>query len=301
LSWLFAHLDTLKDTLSRLLQQPFAALLNVVVFSIALSLPSAFYLGIDNLSRFSRQITGDPQISLFLSLDADKADSAEIERRLRAHDGVEEFRYIPRDQALQRLKRSSGMADVLAELEGNPLPDAFVVTASSGDPSALESLRNDVTGWPKVEHVQLDSDWARKLDAALRIGQLLVMLLGIMLSIALIAITFNTIRLQILTRRDEIEVSKLIGATNPFIRRPFLYFGSIQGLAGGAGAWLFVTVAVEVLNMGLAELAGLYGTSLRLQGLSLGQSVGLLAAAGSLGWLGAWLSVSRHLSAIDPR
>jgi cell division transport system permease protein len=128
-----------------------------------------------------------------------------------------------------------------------------------------------------------------------------VMLLGIMLSIALIAITFNTIRLQILTRRDEIEVSKLIGATNPFIRRPFLYFGSIQGLAGGAGAWLFVTVAVEVLNMGLAELAGLYGTSLRLQGLSLGQSVGLLAAAGSLGWLGAWLSVSRHLSAIDPR
>ena len=192
------------------------------------------------------------------------------------------------------------MSDVLAELEGNPLPDAFVVTASSGDPSALEELRKDVAAWPEVDHVQLDSDWARKLDAALRIGQLLVLLLGIMLAIALIAITFNTIRLQILTRRDEIEVSKLIGATNPFIRRPFLYFGSVQGLAGGAGAWLVVTVAVEVLNLGLAELAGLYGTNLRLQGLGLGQSAALLAAAGALGWLGAWLSVSRHLSQIEP-
>lgn len=301
MTWLFAHLDTLKDTLGRLLQQPFATLLNAIVFSIALSLPAGFYLGIDNLARFSRQITGDPQISLFLDLEANARDASEIERRLRAHNGVDEFRFIPREQALGRLKRSAGMSDVLDELDGNPLPDAFVVTSRSSEPEALERLRSDVTGWPRVEYVQLDSDWARKLDAALRIGRLLVMLLGVMLSIALIAITFNTIRLQILTRRDEIEVSKLIGATNPFIRRPFLYFGSVQGLAGGAGAWLVVAIAVQVLNMGLSELASLYGTTLKLSGLSPSQSISLLLIASGLGWLGAWLSVSRHLSQIEPQ
>lgn len=301
MTWLFAHLDTLRDTLGRLLQQPFATLLNAVVFSIALSLPAGFYLGIDNLARFSRQITSDPQISLFLALEANATDASEIDRRLRAHNGVDEFRFISREQALQRLKRSAGMADVLAELDSNPLPDAFVVTAKSADPEALERLRSDVTAWPKIDYVQLDSDWARKLDAALRIGRLLVMLLGVMLSIALIAITFNTIRLQILTRRDEIEVSKLIGATNPFIRRPFLYFGSVQGLAGGAGAWVVVALAVQVLNMGLSELAALYGTTLKLSGLSSSQSIALLLIASGLGWLGAWLSVSRHLSQIDPR
>lgn len=301
MTWLFAHLDTLRDTLGRLLQQPFATLLNAVVFSIALSLPAGFYLGIDNLARFSRQITGEPQISLFLALDAGAADTAEIDRRLRAHNGINDYRFIPREQALRRLKRSAGMSDVLAELDGNPLPDAFVVTSKSAEPEALESLRGELANWPRVEYVQLDSDWARKLDAALRIGRLLVTLLGVMLSIALIAITFNTIRLQILTRRDEIEVSKLIGATNPFIRRPFLYFGSVQGLAGGAGAWAVVAIAVQVLNMGLSELASLYGATLRLTGLSLSQSIVLLLIASGLGWLGAWLSVSRHLSQIEPQ
>lgn len=301
MNWLFSHLDTLKATVVRLGQQPLATLLNVVVFGIALALPLGFYLGLDNLQRFSRQITGDPQVSLFLTLDADAEDAAAIEQRLQRHAEVGQFRFVPRQRALENLKRSAGLSDVLGELDNNPLPDAFVVTAKTAEPDALERLRREAASWPKVEFAQLDSDWARKLDAALRIGRLLVSLLGVLLSVALIAITFNTIRLQILTRRDEIEVAKLIGATNPFIRRPFLYFGALQGLTGGLAAWLIVAAVVQVLNGGLSELGGLYGTSLRLDGLSWKQSGWLLALAAALGWLGAWLSVSRHLWQIEPQ
>lgn len=193
------------------------------------------------------------------------------------------------------------MSDVLAELDGNPLPHAFVVTGKSASPEVLEALRSEAAGWPRVEHVQLDSDWARKLDAALRIGKLIVSLLGILLAIALVAVTFNTIRLQILTRRDEIEVSKLIGATNGFIRRPFLYFGSLQGVLGGAAAWLIVATAVKVLNIELSDLVDLFGLSPRLGTMSLPQTMALLAIAALLGWIGAWMSVSRHLWQIDPR
>jgi len=300
-TWLFAHLDASRDSARRLLRHPFATLLNVAVFGIALALPCGFYVGLDNIARFSRQLTSEPQLSVFLTVNADSRDVKDIEERLARHPAVGEFRFIDRQTALEDLKRASGMSDVLAELDENPLPHAFVVTGKSADPDVLEALRNEASGWPNVEHVQLDSEWARKLDAALRIGRMLVTLLGVLLSVALVAVTFNTIRLQILTRRDEIEVSKLIGATNQFIRRPFLYLGSLQGLLGGAGAWLIVAVAVRLVNHELTAFGGLFGLSPRLGYMSLQQTTVLLALAALLGWLGAWMSVSRHLWQIEPR
>ena len=300
MTWLFAHLDAFRDSVRRLVQQPLATLLNVIVFGIALALPCGFYVGLDNLERFSRQLTGEPQLSLFLTVESSSDDADRIRERLQRHPAVGRFRFVHRDGALAELTRASGMSDVLAELDGNPLPHAFVVTGKSASPEVLEALRSEAVGWPKVEHVQLDSDWARKLDAALRIGKLLVSLLGILLAIALVAVTFNTIRLQILTRRDEIEVSKLIGATNGFIRRPFLYFGSLQGLLGGGAAWLIVATAVKVLNIELSNLVDLFGMSPRLGTMSLRQTMALLAIAALLGWIGAWMSVSRHLWQMDP-
>jgi len=301
MNWLLAHFDTLRESLVRLARQPFATGLNVIVIGIALSLPVGFYLGIDNLQAFSRQLSSDPQVSIFMAMDAGEADVSAVERRLRAHPEVGRVDFISRDQALAKLKRSAGMADVLADLERNPLPDAFVVTARSNDPATLEALRDQAARWPQVEHVQLDAEWARRLDAALGVGRLLVTLLAALLALALVAVTFNTIRLQILTRRDEIEVSKLIGATNPFIRRPFLYLGALQSLAGGCAAWAIVTLAVVVLNVQLAELAALYGTAFKLQPLDATDSAVLLIFSAALGWLGAWLSVSRHLWQIEPR
>ena len=211
MNWLLAHFDTLRESLVRLARQPFATGLNVIVIGIALSLPVGFYLGIDNLQAFSRQLSSDPQVSIFMAMDAGQADVSAVERRLRSNPEVGRVDFIAREQALAKLKRSAGLADVLADLERNPLPDAFVVTARSNDPSTLEALRDQAARWPKVEHVQLDAEWARRLDAALGVGRLLVTLLAALLALALVAVTFNTIRLQILTRRDEIEVSKLIG------------------------------------------------------------------------------------------
>lgn len=295
------HLDTLRESLVRLGRQPFATLLNVVVIGIAMSLPAGFYVGLNNLQAFSRQLSSAPQISIFLALDAGAADVAAIESRLRAEPAVGRHEFIPRDKALDRLRRSAGLGDVLEDLGANPLPDAFVVTARDNDPAALEALRAKAAKWPKVEHVQFDAEWARRLDAALGVGRLLVSLLGALLAVALVAVTFNTIRLQILTRRDEIEVSKLIGATNAFIRRPFLYLGTLQGLAGGLAAWGIVTAASLALNLQLAELATLYGTAFELQTLGPRDSALLLLASGLLGWIGSWLSVSRHLWQIEPR
>lgn len=300
MNWLLRHFDTLRESLLRLAQQPLATLLNIVVIGIAMSLPAGFYVGLDNLQTFSRQLSSDPQISVFMALDATASEVAAVEQRLRGHPDAERIEFVPRDRALERLRRSAGLADVLTDLGGNPLPDAFVVTARSNSPATLELLRAQAAQWAKVEHVQLDAEWARRLDAALGVGRLLVGLLGALLAVALVAVTFNTIRLQILTRRDEIEVSKLIGATNPFIRRPFLYLGTLQGLGGGVAAWAIVTAASMGLNVQLAELATLYGTAFHLEALTFRDSLLLLAAAAALGWLGAWLSVSRHLWQIEP-
>ena len=300
MNWLLVHLDTLRDSLARLLHQPVASALNVIVMGIALSLPAGFYLGLNNLQAFSRQLSSDPQVSIFMEVDAGKADVAAVEQRLKANPDIGRVEFISRDQALARLKRSAGLSDVLANLGRNPLPDAFVVTARSNDPATLEALHDQAVKLPKVEHVQLDADWARRLDAALNVGRALVTLLAILLAVALVAVTFNTIRLQILTRRDEIEVSKLIGATNPFIRRPFLYFGALQGLAGGLAAWAIVAVGVLVLNIQLADLSGLYGALFKLEWPGTGDTLTLLVFSALLGWLGAWLSVSRHLWLIEP-
>jgi cell division transport system permease protein len=301
MNWLLVHLDTLRESLARLGHQPVASALNVIVIGIALALPAGFYLGLNNLQMFSRQLSSDPQVSIFMAIDASPAEVTAVEQRLKSNPDINRVEFVSREQALMGLKRSTGLTDVLVNLGRNPLPDAFVITARGNDPAALESLHDQARKWPKVEHVQLDAEWARRLDAVLNVARMLVTLLAVLLAVALVAVTFNTIRLQILTRRDEIEVSKLIGATNPFIRRPFLYFGALQGLAGGFAAWLIVAVAILVLNVQLADLSGLYGTMFKLELPDTGYTMVLLVFSAALGWLGAWLSVSRHLWQIDPR
>jgi cell division transport system permease protein len=299
--WLRDHVRATLDALRRLAQTPMASILNILVIGVALSLPVGVYLILSQLETFTRQLTTDPQISIFLELDADARDVSATEERLRAHPDVGTFRYIPRARALADLKRSAGLSDVLDNLRQNPLPDAFVATGVDSKPETLERLRDVASKWPKVAHVQLDSEWARKLDAALRLGRTAIAILGLLLSAALVAVTFNTIRLQILTRHTEIEIAKLIGATNAFIRRPFLYFGGLQGFIGGLTAWAVLTVAVVLLNRDLSALAELYSASVRIAQLRWGDTVSLLAFSAMLGWLGAWLSVSRHLWRMEPK
>lgn len=299
--WLSQRVRTFAATLARLVRSPVASLLNIGVIGVALALPISFHVALTNLQGFAGELAADPQLSLFLALDAGRSDVAQIETRLKLHPGVRKFSYISREQALREMKASTGLADVVDGLTHNPLPDAFVVDAGEQAPQTLEALRDEIKRWPKVAHVQLDSAWARRLEALLKLGRLAVLLLGTLLAFALIAITFNTIRLQIMTQRDEIEVVKLIGATDPFIRRPFLYYGAMLGLAGGLAAWIIVAAGVYVLNDALTDLSRLYGNPVQLQPLAPEDSLSLLLFSGWLGWFGAWLSVNQYLSKIDQR
>ena len=289
------------DVLRRMFSSPLAAFLNVLVIGIALSLPTGMYVVLNNAQGLVAQISDTPQISLFLSMNAKTGDVDALRNQLTQHSAIARVEFVARNQALEQLKQSSGLADVIGGLDHNPLPDAFVVYPKPSEAKALDALRSELAKFPKVELAQLDSAWAYKLEALLKFGRTAVLILASLLSLALVAITFNTIRLQILTRRDEIEVSKLIGATNGFIRRPFLYFGAAQGLLGGIMAWLIISLSLLLLNHQIKALSELYASQFVLQPLSPGDSLSLLLFSLYLGWLGAWLSVARYLSQIEPR
>lgn len=295
-AWLYHHAVTLSATLAKLVRSPLATLLNATVIGIALALPAGFHVALSELQTYAEELAAAPQLSLFMARNAQAAEVARIEARLKHHAAVRRYVHVPPDEALRRIRAASGLADVIDSLERNPLPDAFVVDAADGTAQNLEALREEFRKWPRVEHVQLDSVWAQRLEALLDLGRLAAVMLGTLLAFALVAVTFNTIRLQILTQRAEIEVASLVGATYPFIRRPFLYFGTLIGLAGGIAAWAILFVALYLFNERLAGVSALYGAMVRLEPLSVADSASLLLFSSGLGWLGARLSVARHLS-----
>jgi len=297
-AWLSQHRAAIVRALARLWQTPLNTALSLLVIGIAMTLPAAAYVLLDNFRALGSSASGVQQVSIFLTLDAGPKEAAAIEARLR-EAAIGQWRFVPREEALKRLQGSEGMGDIVASLPRNPLPDAFVVEPTESTPEALEALSARFAGWPKVAHVQLDSGWVRRLDAFIRLGRLAVTLLAGLFAAGLVAVTFNTIRLQILSQAAEIEVARLIGATNGFIRRPFYYFGALQGVLGGLFAALLVTLAMRMLAAPVAELGALYGGNFALQGPGL-QLVALLTAAGAaLGWLGAQLSVSLSLRRFD--
>lgn len=293
--WLQHHRLSLAQTIARLARSPFATTLNVLAIGVALALPFGVYCLLANLESVSQKVSVDPQLTVFLARDAGKTEVASVEGRLKGARGVRNVRFISRDAALADLGRSAGMSEVIASLPQNPLPDAFVVTLSTSDPVLADRLEFEFKSLPKVAYVQADSAWAERLDALLRLGRTAVTLLAGLLAIALVAVTFNTIRLQILTQRDEIELCRLIGATHAYIRRPFFYLGSLLGLLGGIAALGIVVAGLAFLNRDLGTLAQLYGSDFRLGLPKVNEMGTVLGAAAALGWLGAHLSVSRHL------
>lgn len=300
-NWLLHHLHVIQYTLHRLRTTPVSSLLNILVIGVALSLPTGGYVLLQNVQSLSDKLVGAPQISIFLSMNVTQDEITKFTRQLQQHEAISLIEFVSREDALKQLQQSTGLTDVTAGLTQNPLPHAFIVYPKSKDIQTLEALRDELKTWAKFDHVQLDSAWVRKLDAILKFSRLAVLILAILLSFSLVAITFNTIRLQILTQREEIEVSKLIGATNAFIRRPFLYFGLMQGVLGGTTAWLIITISLSLLNVSMTDLTRLYASNFHLQHLSMGDSITLLGFSAYLGWLGALLSVSQHLWQIEPQ
>jgi cell division transport system permease protein len=300
-AWARLHLNAFTATLAKLARTPFSTLLNVIVIGVALALPAGAYALLVNLKTAASNVSSDPEVSIFLALDAQKTDAAEIDRRIKALPGVAQVEFRSREAAFEEFKKHPSMGDVIAALDKNPLPDAYVVRLASNDPDALDRIAQAARTWPKVEHVQVDSAWVRRVAAAVGIGRLGVAILAALLSFALVAVTFNTIRLQILTQRDEIGLAKLLGATDGTIRRPFYYYGALLGLLGGGAAAAIVATAFLLLNAGVADLATLYGSTFRLTQLPPEDQAAILAFAAALGLAGAWLSVTRHLSEFAPR
>jgi len=297
--WLFQHRQACALALRKLRLAPFSTLLGVLVVGIALALPATGQMLLDNFLLLARNFSAQPQISVFAALNAGKNEIGAIEARLKQHSGIKEVRFVARDAAIARLKEAAGMAEIINSLPENPLPDAFVVLPHGTDTAQLEKLRDEISKWHMVEHVQLDSAWVKRANAILELGHISLALFSGFLGLALIAITFNTIRLQILTQREEIELSRLLGATNAFIRRPFFYFGILQGLLGGGAAWLIVTGITYLLRQPLNELVTFYSFDFSLQGLQPMQTLLLFVAAALLGWIGSWLSVGRFLRNAD--
>ncbi len=288
----------LRAVLRRMFASRLAGLLNILVIGIALSLPAGMYVLLKNVQGLVAQFSGTPQISLFMEMDARTEDIDRLRKQLGQHPAIAGIEFVTRTQALEQLKQGTGLSDLIGGLGQNPLPDAFVISPRASDAQTLDALRDELGKLPKVKEAQLDSAWAYRLEALLKFARIAVLILASLLSLALIAVTFNTIRLQILTQRDEIEVAKLIGATDGFIRRPFLYFGALQGLFGGIMAWLIITISLLLLNRQLGALSQFYASQFTLSPLSPGDSLSLLLFSLYLGWLGAWLSVARHLSRI---
>ncbi len=290
--WLRQHREALGRALGRLGAQRAATLLNALVIGVALSLPAGGYVLLADLQGVAQRASFEPQISIFLEPEAPRAA---LQARLARDPRVKTLRFVSRDEALAELRVAEGLADVVAGLERNPLPDAFVLRGADGDPAALEALAASLRTLKGVARVQVDSAWAQRLAALARTGRLALGVLAVVLATGLVAVTFNTIRLQILTQREVIEVSRLLGASDAFVRRPLLYLGLLQGVAGGLLALAILAGGLAVLNQGVSELARAYGSSFRLAFLSWPDASSLVAFAGFLGWFGSALSVSKYL------
>jgi cell division transport system permease protein len=299
-AWARHHWYSLARSFARLAASPVSSFCNVMAIGMALALPLLGYAALQNLRALAPRVQGQSQVTVFVAPGTAPADAEAIERRLRADSAVKDVRFVSRDAALAALKRSPGLADLVAVMRDNPLPDAYVATLSSSDPEAGERLAGTARSLRHVAQAQADSLWMRRLDAMLGIGRAVVLLIGAFLALALVAATFNTIRLQILTEREEIEVSKLVGATDAYVRRPFLYWGALLGALGGAAALGMTAAALAWLGRDVARVAELYGSRFSLQSLAPGDALFFLLLAGALGWSGAALSVSKHLREVRP-
>lgn len=297
--WLNQHTQALGLVLKRMRKNLLATLLMFIVMGVTLSLPGTLYVIVENLNRLAGSMQTDPQISLFLKLDADSGTAAAIGAKLDAHPAVREHRFISKDTAWEQMQQDAETTAVSASLEKNPLPDAYFVTPEPLQPNEIEALQTELQQWEGVEMAQLDTSWIKRLNALLQLGKKGILVLVALLGIALIVIIGNTIRLQILTQREEIEVSKLIGATDSFIRRPFLYAGTIYGLGGGLVAWLLLIGIIRLFNLSIADLAELYASGYRLDLPALETGIAIIAGTVILSWLGSYIAVNRSLAQLD--
>ena len=296
------HLQTLLGALGRMAREPLANAMTVAVIGIALALPACLHLLVVNGKAMSGGWESIADISVYLDRTLDAERVSALADELRDWPEVAALEHVPADAALDEFADVSGFGDALAALDDNPLPDMFVITPRPdfGDAESLAGLAEALSLVPETDIVQIDTAWVKRFNAILDLVRRSVMLTGLLLAMAVTLIVGNTIRLDIENRRSEIEVTKLVGGSDAFVRRPFLYGGLWYGLGGGLLATILVTVTLLLLRGPVARLAGEYGSAFELHGAGFAGAVGLMAAGALFGWLGSWIATTRHLRRIEP-
>jgi cell division transport system permease protein len=300
--YLGRHAQVLVGSLGRVAGQPLAAFMTMAVIGVALALPLLLNVFLQNARTAGGHLNDAFDLSVYLDKKADAGRAQALAKQLRLRGDVAAVRVISAEEALKEFRGDSGFGKALDALKDNPLPDTLVITPTldAGTPQGTETLRAAIAAMPDVQIVQLDTDWIKRLQAILDVIRHAVMLTGALLAVGVVLIVSNTIRLDILNRRAEIEVMKLVGASDGFTRRPFLYSGFWYGLGGGVLAIILVSVGTLFLAKPVAQLSFLYGSGFRLEGLSLASMLEVLGGAAALAWAGSWLAVGRHIRAIEP-
>lgn len=301
-AWFIHHLRTLIASLGFLTRNGLSSMMTISVIAIALALPTGMYVAINNLSSVSMGWDDSAQISLFLKADVSDKQAQTLANKLRLYDDIDSVTFIHKDQALDEFQRVSGFGDAVEALGNNPLPHVLAIQpiVNQTRPDKIAYLLKELNKHQDVDIAQLDLQWVKRLYSMLEIANKVIWMISALLGLAVLLVVGNTIRLDIQNRREEIEVTKLIGATNAFIRRPFLYTGFWYGLSGGLLAWILTSVSIGVLDTSVEHLANLYNSGFTLTGLPFNEAVQLIAFSCILGLLGSWLAVGRHLHEIEP-
>jgi len=295
------HRQNLVDAVRRLLRQPFATLLTVLVIAIAIALPAGLRVLVNNLGNLSGGWQSAAEFTVYFKRDVPTERARALSREVAARPDVASVQFVDRAAALAEFRARSGFGAALDALDGNPLPDALVVRPASGAGGDVEGVAAALRKLPETDLVQLDTQWVARLRAMLALARRIVDLATALLALAVAIVVGNTIRLEIQNRSAEIEITKLVGGTDAFIRRPFLYLGACYGLAGAALACVLIFATLAALGAPVRTLASLYDSRYALTGLSLRETGGLLAGGALLGWAGALLATARHLRAVEPR
>ncbi len=302
-TWAARHAQTAVGTLGRLSQQWLPSAFMVLVIGIALTLPACLQLVLINARLASGDWNRAVEVSVYFKSGTAIAQVEQLAAATRRRGDVSNVRVIPADAALVEFRKQSGFGEALAALNDNPLPHAMIVRprADAIRGTALAELVDALRQSPEVELAQLDAAWVERFNAILDILNRAAVIVGVLLALAVVVIVGNAIRADIQSRRDEIEVAKLVGGSDAFVRRPFLYTGIWYGLAGGTLALVIIAVVVSLLNRPVKQLAALYGSPFELSGLGFINGVIVLGTAVTLGWLGSYVAATRYLRQIEPR
>lgn len=296
-NYILRHLQVLFHSFGQLARTPYSSSLSIAVLGIALALPSGLYVLVTNAKSASVQWQGRPQISVFLELDTTETRARALAAQVERRPGVSRVTVVPAAAALEEFKTLSGFGEALDALGSNPLPAVLIVQpVQTATPEELKTLVGELSNASEVDLAQLDLEWVQRLHAIIKLAQRGVILLAALLGLAVIVIISNSIRLAIFNRRDEIEIISLIGGTEAFVQRPFLYAGLVQGALGGVFAWLLISFGLGLMAGPVAELAKLYGSNFALTGLGHRAAVVLIGIASVLGWVASWITVTRYLN-----